>query len=342
MSEEVGLSARWARRILVVGLYAVAWTILVGALPLLLPGALLFDAAGGRRGAATRMLGFALGYLSFELLGLAGALGVWVPYGLGLVSRPRFETWNFRLQCRWARVLFGTARRLYRVRLEVLGQDRVLPGPLLVLARHASLIDTLLPAAVLSAPLGLRLRYVLKSELLWDPCLDVVGHRLPNAFVRRDGVQSGPEIESVRGLTRDLGESDGVLIFPEGTRFTPTKRERAIGRLQASRRPELAARARELRHVLPPRLGGILALLDAAPRADVLLFAHRGLEGLTRPRHFWSGKLLDRTVEVVLWRIPAEAIPTEEDERIDWLYAQWARLDAWVGARPNARRGSGA
>ena len=32
----------------------------------------------------------------------------------------------------------------------------------------------------------LRLRYVLKRELLWDPCLDIVGQRVPNIFVDRD------------------------------------------------------------------------------------------------------------------------------------------------------------
>lgn len=53
--------------------------------------------------------------------------------------------------------------------LEVEGVNALQPGPLVVLMRHASLADTLLPAVVIASH-GIRLRYVLKRELLWDPC----------------------------------------------------------------------------------------------------------------------------------------------------------------------------
>jgi hypothetical protein len=52
--------------------------------------------------------------------------------------------------------------------------------------RHASIGDTLLASALVGRPHGIFwLRYVLKRELLWDPCLDVVGNRLPHVFVDR-------------------------------------------------------------------------------------------------------------------------------------------------------------
>jgi 1-acyl-sn-glycerol-3-phosphate acyltransferase len=96
----------------------------------------------------------------------------------------------------------------------------------IVLMRHASLADSLLPAVLLGTR-GLRLRYVLKRELLWDPCLDVVGQRLPNAFIRRGSGESDAEIDAIRALGRDLGDDEGVLIYPEGASPPQTNGARA-------------------------------------------------------------------------------------------------------------------
>ena len=121
-------------------------------------------------------------------------------------------------------------RVLFRLRLEVTGDDAVAPGPVIVLIRHASIVDNLLPANLITRPHRIRLRYVLKRELLADPCLDVAGRRLPNYFVRR-GTGEAQEVERVRALAHGLGADEGVLIYPEGTRFTPERRARAIARI---------------------------------------------------------------------------------------------------------------
>ena len=199
--------------------------------------------------------------------------------------------------------------------------------------RHASVLDTLLPAAIVSRRTGLRLRYVMKRELLWDPCLDVVGQRLPNAFVRRGRGGAAEEIERVCELARDLGPRDGVLLYPEGTRFSAARRERVLARLAASADAKHLERARALHHVLPPRLGGALALLDAAPGVDVAIGAHAGLEPLRTLADLWSGALLGRRIELAFWRIPAASIPTGRADRVEWLYDQWQRVDAWLAVR---------
>jgi 1-acyl-sn-glycerol-3-phosphate acyltransferase len=174
---------------------------------------------------------------------------------------------------------------------------------------------------------------VLKRELLWDPCLDLVGQRLPNAFVRRGQGGSEREIERVRQLGRDLGPREGVLVYPEGTRYTPRRRQQVIARLAETAEPKLVERARALQHVLPPRLGGVIALLDTAPDADVVIGAHTGFESLRTLADLWSGALVGRSIEVEFWRIPSAAIPRERADRIDWIYEQWARVDAWLDAR---------
>ena len=58
-----------------------------------------------------------------------------------------------------------------------------------MLCRHASLADSLVSAWVITSVAGMNPRYVLKRELLVDPCLDIVGNRLPNHFLDR-GMQT--------------------------------------------------------------------------------------------------------------------------------------------------------
>ena len=96
-----------------------------------------------------------------------------------------------------------------------------------MLARHGSQGDALLVASIL-ATAGLRPRFVLKRQLLWDPCLDVVGHRIPNYFVDRDSTDNQTELGNIRQLASDLEDDEAVVIFPEGTRYSDAKREKAI------------------------------------------------------------------------------------------------------------------
>jgi 1-acyl-sn-glycerol-3-phosphate acyltransferase len=170
----------------------------------------------------------------------------------------------------------------------------------------------------------------LKRELLWDPCLDIAGNRMVNCFVRRDSGAAEAEIAAVRDIARGIGAGEGVLIYPEGTRFTPAKRERALERIRASARPERLARAERLRHVLPPRLGGPLALLETCPDADVVFCAHVGFEGVRTMGDLVSGALVDGIVRVSLWRVPRDLVPEGPEARAAWLDAQWQRVDEWI------------
>lgn len=142
-----------------------------------------------------------------------------------------------------------------------------------------STADTVLAAALVANPHRRRLRYVLKRELLWDPCLDIVGQRLPNVFVGREAEARGPQLERLRRLAGELGPDEGVLIYPEGARFAPRKLGSALERLEREGPPELLTIAKGYRSVLPPRLAGSLALLEATRGHDVLFLEHSGFEG---------------------------------------------------------------
>jgi len=187
-----------------------------------------------------------------------------------------------------------------------------------------------LAAALVANPHRLLLRYVIKRELLWDPCLDIVGCRLPNAFIDRSADRKDAEVAAIVKLTAQLDEQSAVLIYPEGTRFSKAKQQRAIASLRDRGETALAERAATFRHVLPPRRRGPLALLEAAPDVDVVLLEHTGFEGATTLGHFLDGKLVGRTLRVRLRRFEATSIPTEA--RDTWLFDRWRELDDWIDA----------
>lgn len=325
-----GRRERLSRRLRTVPAVVAGFLLVTALLPLLLATLLAYDAVRAARGrgrfSAVRLLLFGWVYLMVEVCGVA-AMGVfWLVSGFGR-ARSLYLTLTYRLQAWWASTLLGAVRFLFRVGLEVEGDEAVAPGPIVLMMRHASLADTLLPSVLVLRRHRIRLRYVLKRELLWDPALDVAGNAMPNYFVDRRSTDAAAEVDRVRALGVGLGEHDGVLIYPEGTRFTEEKREKIIEVLR-HRFPHLVERAEALRGVLAPRQAGVLALLEAG--TDVVVCAHVGLDGLSHVKRVWSGGLVGVTLRVAFWRIPSAEIPAGEDSRIDWLFAQWRRVDDWV------------
>jgi 1-acyl-sn-glycerol-3-phosphate acyltransferase len=239
----------------------------------------------------------------------------------------RRQSLFFDLECWWGTSLFRWLCRYLSLTTSVEGTENVLPGHVLVFIRHASIIDTALPVSFISNATGLRLRYVFKRELLVDPCIDVAGHASPNYFIDRGG-SPAEELAGIRALAMDLGDQ-GVLLYPEGTRFTERKKEIALKRL-AKTHPDLVPVAQSFRHCLPPKPGGALTLLEAAPDADVLVVAHRGLEGLAEVTDLLSGSVVGKEVQISFWRIPAAEIPSG-DARRRWLFDLWKRVDDFVG-----------
>ena len=138
------------------------------------------------------------------------------------------------------------------------------------------------------------------------------------------------------------GERDGVLIFPEGTRFTREKlaafkseaqakeprarraRSRACGICcrRAVRRPDGVARRRRLTR-----------RSSSAGTSGSTTFTISGRSGAAG----WSG----RGCECAFWRHERDELPSGRDELIDWLYDRWQALDDWIEeqrSRPRRRR----
>lgn len=328
---------RWVRRIVGPLVVLVCWVLVLVALPVLAVAAAIASIWLPGRWRGLRLLGFALVGLTLELAALAAALVLWVAGGSRWRTHGgRSRAAHYRV-LRWLLVcLVATARRLFALRVRTDGiswspLDDGVPGStnaMIVLCRHAGpgdsllLMETLLDRDHLRHP-----RVVLKDTMALDPVVDVYLHRLPARFID----PAGGDVEHTIGdLAEGMAQEDALLIFPEGGNYTPKRRARSIARLRERGHVNSAERAELMRHVLPPRPGGVLAAMDAAPHADLIFVAHTGLEHLNSVRDVWHALPDHKTLELRWWFVSATDVPTGRQARIDWLFERWADIDAWI------------
>jgi hypothetical protein len=120
------------------------------------------------------------------------------------------------------------------------------------------------------------------------------------------------------------------VLFPEGGNLTARRRVRAIQRL---RRKGLAAEVRKaeaMRHVLPPRPAGVLAVLANSPEADVVWVGHTGTDHLLTVADIWAALPMDTEILMRWWHVPTQDVPAEPEAQIGWLYEWWKRIDDWI------------
>ena len=322
----------WKRRaVSVSAVYLGFWGLIVTA-PFWILLTFCIDLASGFRTTTLRTGLFLTVYLGCEAVGVAASFYFWVANAIGSNDAVKAETYYRRhlaLQRWWAGTLLQVAIRLFRLKIRAAGCE-ALDRPMILMIRHASIADALLANEFIGVPHGIHLRYVMKRELLVDPCLDIVGHRLPNYFVDRDSDDPSGRLDGMVKLLAGLRENEGVLIYPEGTRFTKEKRDRVIERFLDKGKLEMAARARALQNTLPPRLGGSLALLEANPGLDVVFCAHTGFETAGKPSDLLDGSMLDREIAVRFWRVPVGEIPIDPVARSAWLFDHWQKVDDWI------------
>ncbi len=323
---------KYLRRAITVPGVVVIGVLSIALLPIWLPIAALVDIVTAPKRMRFSRIGLVVVLLAInEITTVLLVTSVWVRSGFGL--RVRTQSGQRRMQ----RVLRYYALGLVRctkqalgVRLAVTGLDDAMAegGPVVVFGHHTSLLDSALPVELL-ATRGFAMRYVIKKTLAYGPAFDIGGHLLPIHFVDRTGKRTDGEMAAITTLASGMVGDEAVVLFPEGTFFNPRRKERAISRLKTDA-PHLVSRAEGMRHTLPPRAGGALAMLDGAPDADVLFVAHAGLESFTSIPTIVRNIPLRDPVAIHCWRVGAHDIPKEPDLRYDWLFDQFERMDRWV------------
>ena len=328
---------RIRRRLVTIPGYFLATVFVTITVPIWVPLAAILSLFPGLRGCLRCGL-FLTGYLWCECIGIGISFFVWIRHGLyrGAPSRAKtFLQANFRLQCWWAGSLERLGSRIFGVDFEVSGGEALNGPAVIVIPRHASIGDTILPVRLYGQPRDRHLRYVLKRELLFDPCLDIVGNRLPNFFVDRFSDDPSRERDGVASLLTGLSRSEGVVIYPEGTRFSAAKREKVLKKLSGDDR----IRAQRWTHLLPPRYGGILALLQANPQLDLLFCAHVGLEGSADFFSLINGSWVNSKIRVHFWRVPFADVPVDLDDQRNFIVESWDRMQREVSLLHSARAG---
>ena len=272
-------------------------------------------------------------YLTCESLLLVVLFGLWLASGFGWrIRSPYFAGIHYDLVQGVLVVFFREARRVLRLQVVTDGPapDQHPDTPILVCCRHAGPGDSFTLMYALMHWYRREPRVVLKDTLAWDPAIDVLLRRIPARFISSEP-REGEDIETqISALASQLDDNDAFVIFPEGGNFTPQRRERAIAKLRSLGLERMAVRAEAMIHVIAPRPGGFLAALDAAPEADVVMVAHTGLDHLLTIGDVWRELPVDKRITMRWWEVPREEIPAGREERIEWLFEWWARIDAWI------------
>ncbi len=313
----------------VVALTALMW----GTMPLWLIGAAVLSPVVPGRLRPLRLLWVLMLYATLESLMLVELFGLWIASGFGLfLRRPWFERVHYDIVQTVLVVFYREARRVFRLRIVTEGPaPDAHPGePLLVCCRHAGPGDSFTLIYALMHWYGREPRLVLKDTIAWDPAIDVILNRVPSRFISPNPHGGNDLEEKIGELARNLDHNDAFVIFPEGGNFTPERRARAIEKLRRLGLERMAQRAEQMENVLAPRPGGLIAALDAAPEADVVLVAHTGLDHLLTVTDIWRELPMDKQIIMRWWRIPREEIPADREGRIDWLFSWWEKIDAWI------------
>ena len=315
--------------------------------PVLLAVALAVDSATApRRLRTTRLTMMALAALAIETRVVTGAGLLWLRFGLLGRLHSEQSYWKYhRLQCRYTSSLMAAARRTCGLHVEVDNYGPAERGNAIVIGRHTSIGDALIPAELFATRHDINTRYVIKSGLLNE------------SFLRP---RRRPAQESLRrSCTRRQRRGARLSATPD-RRTRRTQRGRHLPRRHLLHRSPQAANRRAIARRRQPRTGGarFTVALCITPASGRNARAARRRSQRRRRRHRQRRSRavqlarLDlpvptfrAPVRVWMWRLSREGVPHGSDARIDWLYSQWEHLDDSIherltapGLEPCARR----
>ena len=326
--------SRLARRLILAPFAFIGAVVGIVLSPMLVVAAASLDAFRKRPRLPNVRLGLLLlGAFVIEVIGMIVSFGLWILMGFGFLGSAR---WRWHLHRRfmgwYTRAMLALVVRIIGSRVIWNDHADLSAGPVVLIARHTSFFDALIPATLLSNRNQLLAHHVVTHGLRYSPCIDIVGHRFPNRFIKRTPGDGSSELVHIERVGTVLDERSGAIIFPEGTFRSPERFERVVRRIRR-RQPELADRAeREMRHVLPPRANGTYALLQGAPDADLVVCTNTGFELFGSIKQIVGKPYTNDPIVIETWRIPRSEIPQDADEFALWLFDEYVKIDDWVSS----------
>lgn len=360
------LPPTWLRRLILAPLVVVAAVALLSVTPISLLIALALTSLVPGRFRLPRVLWLVTVYLVWDAVLVVVLFLLWIASGFGWKLRtPTFVDLHYRVGALALRVLLMIFSRVLRLEMVAAGaadpatdpevrlansDSNVVSAraafvelfssgsPLIVASRHGGPGDSFILIHTLFNGVHRRPRIVLKDTLQWDPAIDILLNRVPTRFITPTGFGGkrggGAGVEQRIGeLAQGLGPDDALVIFPEGGQVSATRRRHRIDKLRRAGRLELAARAEELRHVMPPQPGGVHAALQATPDSDMILIGHTGLDQLLTLGDIWRELPMDKRIIMRAWRVPHHQIPTDREALAAWLFDWFEHIDAWIEAQ---------
>ncbi|MBT3428602.1 MAG: hypothetical protein HOL98_17960 [Gammaproteobacteria bacterium] len=191
------------------------------------------------------------------------------------------------------------------------------PGKSLIICNHQSWFDIFILQTLIcrSGPI---LQFVIKRELLWVPVLGWVCLVLdfPRMQRKKDPNSRLLDLQVAEKASLNLSHEQGALmLFPEGTRFTPEKHLAGVS---------------PYKHLLTPKIGGFGVILQSINEDARILDVTIGYQ--PTDADCW------RCMSGVVNNITVKVVSTEVGEIGDaalWLNQCWRSKDAWLDHEAN-------
>lgn len=212
-----------------------------------------------------------------------------------------------RWQCWWGDALFTMVARIMGIRADFRPTACVdgWEGPCIIVANHSSSLDILVIFALMAKLGRSDIRWILKRQLLSVPTIGHSCRETGCGYVVRGG--DGGDMGRVRQCaTLARVDRASVVIFPEGTRFAGPKPDSGY------------------ENVLPPKVGGVLALRYELPDHPVLSVTIKWGAPRGATTVLDGASYVGRTVTV------ESALSADVCSRtlVEWLKREWQRKDA--------------
>jgi 1-acyl-sn-glycerol-3-phosphate acyltransferase len=200
--------------------------------------------------------------------------------------------------------------RVVGIQLEVKGEVPSHPSPI-VIVNHQSWFDIPIVQEIISAR-GPRLTFLVKRSLVWVPVIGWICMLLGFPRLRRTGLleDRALDLNAVsQAAKQGVAARHALLIFAEGTRFTPKKRSDQDSPFD---------------HLLRPRVGGFAAACQNFPEGTPIIDLSIYYDGSS---HFW--RCLGGATKVIRVNVSTHSLD-KIMSAYDFLNERWRAKDAWL------------